>query len=194
MKHKFLKPLGFACLSLVLTNVSIAQGVYKAPVSASVQGSDSLKIVFELNAKLISEKNQKNISDFIHRRQKLKNDHFLVVVWADRNIPDHGSLSIAQQNLAAARAKEISRIIRAAGAMEILSVEMTKQPNWVEKVLETKSADVKIQGFQENSAQSPHEDIGTRVNGLGGPSRGLIISFSDKTWHDKSFSQSLKDP
>jgi hypothetical protein len=139
---------------------------------------DLLTIRFNERSAVLSDSSRAALSDFAKTTQgESKVDQYIVASWADQDYPAKGELSSSQRKLADLRAKNIKKILAAAGGSEkIKTFEMTKQPNWIQRAFNTETAELKNKGSNYSQNDRLSKEIGQRLHDKGGPDTAVIVA------------------
>jgi hypothetical protein len=74
------------------------------------------------------------------------------------------------------RADRIKSSLKAAGAANIDTFEMTKQPNWIQRAFSTETAEIKNKGLSVTHDEKLLKEIGQRLRSKGGPRTAIIVA------------------
>jgi hypothetical protein len=179
---------GIAATSALFAGLCGATGVYAQAVVetgtfiASDQfyrtiDKDMAKITFDKGSADLSNESFATLTDFVKKaNSESKVDSFIVATWADEAYPTKGELSHKKRELAESRSENIKKGLSAKGITNVDFFEMTKRPNWFQRVFSTKTAEIKNKG----SNSTPHErllkEIGQKLREQGGPRTAVIVA------------------
>jgi len=138
---------------------------------------DMIKVTFDKNSAVLPESSMSGLADFVKAtKDEAKVERYLVAAWADQETPAKGELSKAHRDLAAKRADHVKKALGASGALNVDTFEMTKQPNWIQKVFSTETAEIKGKGMTRTDDEKLMKSIGLRLRNAGGPNTVVIIA------------------
>lgn len=138
---------------------------------------DIVKVAFNEKSSVISDSSMAALADFVKAtKDESKVERYLVAAWSDQETPVKGELSKAQRNLAVSRADRVKKALGASGATKVDTFEMTKQPNWIQKVFSTETAEIKGKGMSITDNDKLIKDIGLRLRQSGGPRMVVVIA------------------
>jgi hypothetical protein len=179
---------GIATTGALLAGLCGATGIYAQAVVetgtfiASDQfyrtiDKDMAKITFDEGSPDLSNESFATLADFVKKaNSESKVDRFVVATWSDDAYPAKGELTHKKRELAESRSENIKKGLSAKGITNVDFFEMTKQPNWLQRVFSTKTAEIKNKG----SNSTPHErllkEIGQKLREQGGPRTAVIVA------------------
>jgi len=143
----------------------------------NILDKDLLTIKFDEGSAVLSESSLTSLSDFAKATQgESKVDQYIVASWADQDYPAKGELSRSQRKLADLRAENIKKALETAGSGKIRTFEMTKTPNWIQRVFNTETAEIKEKGSNYTKNERLTKEIGQRLHDKGGPDTAVIVA------------------
>jgi hypothetical protein len=166
----------YACVSSADTRVRTERELVSVSQYKVIHG-DLVTISFKEGSAALSDESMKAISDFAKNAKGQSTvDSYIVASWADRDYPAKGELSIGQRQLADSRSTNIKRALSASTSETIDTFQMTKQPNWIQRVFSTDAAELKGQDVDSKKNPSLMKDIGKRLQDSGGPRTAVIVA------------------
>ena len=174
-----------AALIIGLGNVTSAYGestVKKSEVVMvenvyEILDKDLIKISFAEDSSELSNQSLTALSDFAKATKgEAKIERYIVATWSDQNYPKTGEVSETQRKLAELRAVRIKDALGAAGAKKVDTFEMTKQPNWIQRVFSTETAEIKNKGMSSTANQRLLKEIGQKLRKNGGPHMAVVVA------------------
>jgi hypothetical protein len=142
-----------------------------------VLDKDMTKVTFSSGSSTLPGAELATLSAFVQATKgEAKLDRFLVAAWGDKPYPEKGELSSGQRKLAEARATHIMKALQASGATTVDTFEMTKHPNWLQRVFSTETAEVKGKGMSTTHNERLLKELGERIRTKGGPGTAVIIA------------------
>ncbi len=151
--------------------VVVVENVYK------IIDKDLIRNSFDKGSSELSDQSRSALVNFSKLTRKEANvDRFIVASWSDENYPSKGQLSSAQKKLAEMRAEHIKSALESTGKAEVDSFEMTKQPNWIQRVFSTETAEIKDQGLNMTSNQRLLKEIGKKLQDKGVPMSAVVVA------------------
>jgi hypothetical protein len=151
--------------------VTVKQSVYQ------ILDKDLTKVSFSEGSTELIKESLAELADFAKvTRNEAQVDRYIVASWSDKNYPTKGEVSEGQRKLAERRSAHVKDALRAAGAENVDTFEMTKHPNWIQRVFSTDAAVIKNEGMNVTADERLLKEIGTRLRDKGGPRTTVIIA------------------